>query len=195
MRQTKLLSMLAGFGVLLLSSSLSWAITTWKVCDFSGDVFLTRGADKTAAVVGLDLAAGDAITIGDGAWVEVVSGGKCEVWELKGSRQYLLSEDNITTAEGDKVAPSHRLSVCYNPADFSVGKAQRIGGIIERGVSTGEKLSEVGSNAALINLIIFYGLNQGDIEKARPYFEALRDRAPGSEFVRNVAGLFERKPL
>jgi hypothetical protein len=195
MRQKKLFGMLAGFGVLLLSSSLSWASTTWKVCDFSGDVFLTRGSDQTPAVVGLDIAPGDAITIRDGAWVEVVSGGKCEVWELKGTRQYVFSEDNIATPEGDKVAPSHRLSVCYNPAGFSVGKAQRIGGIIERGGSTGEKLSEVGSNAALINLIIFYGLNQGDIEKARPYFEALRDRVPGSEFVRNVAGLFERKPL
>ena len=45
----------------------------------------------------------------------------------------------------------------------------------------------------LINLIIFHALSQKDIEKARPYYEALKERAPGSEFVGSVAEIFETK--
>jgi hypothetical protein len=193
MRQRLLKSMFAGLAILLLCSSPALALNSWKVCDLSGDVFLTRGTDRIPAAVGLDIASGDVMTIKDGAWIEVVSTGKCEVWELKGSREYTYTEHDILSHEGDKVAPTHRLSVCFNPAGFSVGKAQRIGGVIERGGSVEDDLSESGSNAALINLIIFHALSRGDIEQARPYYDALRERAPGSEFVRNVAGIFERK--
>ncbi|MFZ0944590.1 MAG: hypothetical protein WAN54_11850, partial [Syntrophobacteraceae bacterium] len=83
-----------------------------------------------------------------------------------------------------------RLSVCFDPAGFSTGKAQRIGGIIERGES-----AEIGSksNAALINLIILYALSDGNMEKAVPYYDELKKRVPGSEFVAGVAKIFEEK--
>jgi hypothetical protein len=116
------------------------------------------------------------------------------VWELKGNRQYTFAEhDIVSSPEGDKVAPDSRLAVCFNPAGFSVGKAQRIGGIIERGGSVDDELAEAGSNAALVNLIIFNALSLKDVEKARPYYEALKKRAPGSQFVLSVAEIFEGK--
>ncbi len=136
------------------------------------------------------------MTIGDGAWVELVSTGTCEVWELKGARQYtLIGHEIMSSSEGGRIPPNHRLSVCFNPAGFSMGKSQRIGGIIERGGSAEDELAEIGSksNAALINLIIIHALNEKDVEKARPYYEALKQRAPGSEFVAGVAKIFEAK--
>lgn len=186
-------TMLAGLAILLLCSSPALALNSWKVCDLAGDVFLTRGANRIPAVIGMDIASEDIMTIKDGAWIEVVSKGKCEVWELKGFGEYSYTEHDVLDHQGDKVAPAHRLSVCFNPASFSVGKAQRIGGVIERGGSVEDELSGSGSNAALINLIIFHALIRENIEEARPYYDALRERAPGSEFVGSVAGLFERK--
>jgi hypothetical protein len=34
-----------------------------------------------------------------------------------------------------------------------------------------------------------------DIEKARPYYETLKQRNPGSDFIRSVSGFFEKKTL
>jgi len=195
MRRSVLKGIVTGLGAVLLCSS-SFALNTWKVSDLSGDVSLSRGNERVAAAIGSDVNSGDSIAIGDGAWVELVFTGTCEVWELKGARQFTFTEHGIMSSpEGGKVPPNNRLSVCFNPAGFSMGKAQRIGGIIERGGSPADELAEIGSksNAALINLIILYGLSQNDVEKARPYYEALRQRAPGSEFVASVANIFEAK--
>ena len=179
---------------MLVWSSFSFAVNTWKVSDLSGDVSLSRGNEQIAAAVGSDISPGDTMKIKDGAWIELVSTGTCEVWELKGNRQYTFTEHDIMSSpERDKIPPIHRLTVCFNPAGFSMGKAQRIGGIIERGGSIEDELAETGSNAALVNLIIFYALSQKDIEKARPYYEALKERAPGSQFVGSVAEIFETK--
>ncbi len=196
MRRSIVKGILAGLGVVVVWSSFSFALNTWKVSDLSGDVSLGRGNERIAAAVGLDIAAGDTLTIGGGAWIELVSTGTCEVWELHGTRQYSFTGQEIMSSpEGDRIAPNHRLSVCFDPAGFSTGKAQRIGGIIERGGSAEDELAEVGSksNAALINLIILYALSDEDIEKAVPYYEELKKRAPGSEFVASVAKIFEGK--
>ncbi len=187
---------LAGLGVVLVWSSFCLAHNTWKVSDLSGDVSLSRGGERIAAAVGSNFVAGDELTIGGGAWIELVSTGSCEVWELQGNRRYSFTEHEILSGpERDKTPPNHRLSVCFDPAGFSIGKAQRIGGIIERGGSVEDALSEIGlkSNAALINLIIIYALSDKDIEKARPYYDELKKRAPGSEFVASAAKIFEVK--
>ena len=194
MRRSVLKGILAGLGVVLVWSSFSFAVNTWKVSDLSGDVSLGRGNEQIAAAIGLDISPGDTMKIKEGAWIELVSTGTCEVWELKGNREYTFSEHDImSNPERDKIPPIHRLAVCFNPAGFSTGKAQRIGGIIERGGSIEDELAETGSNAALVNLIIFYDLSQKDIEKARPYYETLKKRAPGSQFVVSVAEIFEMK--
>ena len=191
MRLEVLKGLLGGLGILLLCSSTSFALGSWKVCDASGDVVIIRGDESTAAVIGSDIASGDTLAVKNGAWIELVSTGDCEVWELKGDRRYIFAEHEVTSQKGDKVPPAHRLAVCFNPAGFSIGKAQRIGGIIERGGSVEDKLVDAGSNAALINLIIFHALVGQDIERARPYYETLKLRTPGSEFVQSVSGLFE----
>ncbi|MGA3115840.1 MAG: hypothetical protein ABSF90_15570 [Syntrophobacteraceae bacterium] len=196
MRRSMLKGIPAGLGVVLVWSSLSFALNTWKVSDLSGDVSLSRGNERIGATVGSDIAAGDTLTIGDGAWIELVSTGTCEVWELNRTRQYTFTEREITSSpEGDKIPPDHRLSICFDPAGFSIGKAQRIGGIIERGGSSEDELAEIGSksNAALINLIMLYALSEKDIEKAAPYYEELKKRAPGSEFVAGAAKIFGGK--
>ncbi len=194
MRQSALKGILAGLGVVLVWSSFSFAVDTWKVSDLSGDVSLSRGNEQIAVAVGSDISPGDTMKIRDGAWIELVSTGRCEVWELKGNRQYTFTgHDIMGSPESDKIPPIHRLTVCFNPAGFSMGKAQRIGGIIERGGSIEDELADTGSNAALVNLIIFYALSQKEIEKARPYYEALKERAPGSQFVGSVAEIFETK--
>ncbi len=193
MRRSALEGILAGLGVVLVWSSFSFAVNTWKVSDLAGDVSLSRGDEQIPVTIGLDISAGYTMKIKGGAWIELVSTGTCEVWELKENRQYSFTEHDIMSSpERDKVPPSQRLSVCFNPAGFSTGKAQRIGGIIERGGSIEDELAETGSNAALVNLIVF-ALSRKDIEKARPYYEALKERAPGSRFVGSVAEIFEGK--
>jgi len=193
MRRKVLKGILGALGILLLWSSSSFALSSWKVCDLSGEVFLTRGNDRTAAAIGSDIASGDTLTVKGGAWIELVSTGDCHVWELKGDRQYSFTEHEVMSREGDKVPPAHCLAVCFNPAGFSMGKAQRIGGMIERGGSVDDELVETGSNAALINLIILHALGGQNIEKARPYYETLKQRAPGSKFVESVSKVFETK--
>ncbi len=196
MRRSIVKGILGGLGVVFVWSSFALALNTWKVSDLSGNVSLSRGNERIAAAVGLDIAAGDTLTIGGGAWIELVSTGTCEVWELEGTRQYSFTEHEIMSSpELDRIPPNHRLSVCFDPAGFSTGKAQRIGGIIERGGSAEDELAEIGSksNAALINLIILYALSDQDIKKGVPYYEELKKRAPGSEFAANVAKIFEGK--
>ena len=194
MGRSVLKGILAGLGVVLVWSSFSFAVNTWKVSDLSGDVSLGRGNEQIAAAIGLDISSGDTMKIKEGAWIELVSTGTCEVWELKENRQYTFTEHDITSSPaGDKIAPDSRLSVCFNPAGFSIGKAQRIGGIIERGGSIEDELAETESNAALVNLIIFHALSRKDVEKATPYYKTLKERAPGSRFVGSVAEIFEGK--
>jgi hypothetical protein len=196
MRRSILKGIIGGVGIVLVWSSFSFALKTWKVGDFSGDVSLGRGNERIAAAVGVDILAGDTLTIAGGAWIELVSTGTCEVWELQGARQYSFTEHEIMSSpERDIILPNQRLSVCFDPAGFSTGKAQRIGGIIERGGPVEDELAEIGSksNAALINLIIVYALSNGDNEKAAPYYQELKKRAPGSEFVASVAKIFEGK--
>ena len=196
MRRSLLKGILAGLAVVLVWSSFSFAVNTWKVSDLSGDVSLSRGSEQIAAAIGLDVSPGDTMKIKEGAWIELVFTGTCEVWELEGTRQYSFIEHEIlSSSERNRILPNHRLSVCFDPAGFSVGKAQRIWGIIERGGSPEDELSEIGSksNAALINLLILYALSDKDIEKAAPHYEELKKRAPGSQFVASVAKIFEAK--
>ncbi len=196
MRRSIVKGILGGLAIVFVWFSFSFALTKWKVSDFMGDVTLGRGKDRIAAAVGLDIAAGDTLTIAGGAWIELVSTGTCEVWELEGTRQYSFTErDIMSSPQGERVPPDHRLSVCFDPAGFSTGKAQRIGGIIERGGSPEDELAEIGSksNAALINLIILYALRDGNTEKALPYYEELKKRVPGSNFVASVGKIFEEK--
>ena len=104
----------------------SFAVNTWKVSDLSGDVSLGRGNEQIAAAVGSDISPGDTMKIKEGAWIELVSTGTCEVWELKGNRECTFSEHDIMSSpERDKIPPIHRLAVCFNPGGFSMGKAQR----------------------------------------------------------------------
>ncbi len=196
MKRSMFKGILAGLGVVLVWSSVSFALNMWKVSDLSGDVSLSRGNKRIGAAVGADIATGDTLAIGGGAWIELVSTGTCEVWELNGTRQYSFGEHEIMISpEGGRIPPDHRLSVCFDPAGFSIGKAQRIGGIIERGGSPEDELAQMGSksNAALINLIMLYALGEKDIEKAAPYYAELKKRAPGSEFIASVAKIFEGK--
>lgn len=193
MKRKALMHVVAVLGIMILWSSSSFALDAWKICDLSGDVTLTHGGNRTDAQIGTDIASGDSLALKEGSWIELISTGDCEVWELKGGRQYRFSGGEVASDSGEKISSSHRLAVCFNPAGFSSGRAQRIGGIIERGGSVDEELTETGSNAALINLILIHALNGNDIEKARPYYEELKRRAPGSEFVKNVSWMFETK--
>jgi hypothetical protein len=186
----------AGLAIVLIWFSPCLALNAWKISDFSGEVSFMHGNERVAASIGGLIASQDTLSIGQGAWVEVVSAGTCEVWELKGAGQYSFGEhDTITGPDRNKVSPDQRLSVCFDPGGFSTGRAERIGGIIERGGSPEEELAEIGSksNAALINLIILNALQQKDIERARPYYEALKNRSPNSGFVASVAEMFEGK--
>jgi len=131
MRRKALEGILAGLGVVLLWSSFSLALNTWKVSDLSGDVTLSRGDERIAAAVGMDILPGDALTIMDGSWIELVSAATCDVWELEGNRRYRFTERGIISHDGKNVSPSHRLSACFDPSGFSQ-EGQRMGGAIER---------------------------------------------------------------
>ena len=95
MRRSALEGILAGLGVVLVWSSFSFAVNTWKVSDLSGDVSLSRGDEQIPVTIGLDISAGDTMKIKAGAWIELVSTGTCEVWELEGSRRYGFTEHEI----------------------------------------------------------------------------------------------------
>jgi len=131
MRRKALEGILAGLGVVLLWSSFSLALNTWKVSDLSGDVSLSRGDERIAAAVGMAILPGDALTIMDGSWIELVSAATCDVWELHDNGRYSFTEQGIISHDGKNVSPSHRLSACFDPSGFSQ-QGQRMGGAIER---------------------------------------------------------------
>jgi len=89
MRRSALKGILAGLGVVLVWSSFSFAVNTWKVSDLSGDVSLSRGNEQIAAAIGLDISSGDTMKIKEGAWIELVSTGSCEVGTQGESAIYL----------------------------------------------------------------------------------------------------------
>ena len=131
MRRSIFKGIMAGLGAVLLWSSFSLALNTWKVSDLSGDVSLSRGDERSAATVGMDILPGDALTVMDGAWIELVFAATCDVWELHDNGRYSFTEQGIISHDEKNVSPSRRLSACFDSAEFSQ-EGQRMGGAIER---------------------------------------------------------------
>lgn len=177
---------------LAFSAPPSYALEFGIVMDVSGTVFIQRGRETVPPDLGLNVSSGDTITLGEGSSIVIVSYSDCSEWVLKGP-------DRITI-RGELIAgkrPTRQLPVCYSPEEFKEGDAHVIGGFVLRG-QPGDPLASLrdefergeASNSTLMTLIMS-DLSSGEAERARPYFEALRSRMPGSEFVKTIAKKFE----
>ena len=166
-----------------------------SVMDVSGQVTIHRGGQVLAADLGMTVSVNDRITLGPGAKAVIVSFADCFEWNLTGPDKITISTDNEIVSKTCKLEPTRRLPVCYKTEKLMAGESKVAGGLILRGgdslINKLRKEFEAGraSNSTLMTLIM-HDLKNNQPEEARPYFEALKKRAPKSLFVKKVARFF-----
>ncbi len=165
------------------------------VMDVNGEVKLLRGGKQISVEVGLNLVQGDIIEIKKEGLVVIVSYVECKEWQLKGPDTInIVAEGVVSTL--NKVSPRRQLPVCYSLDEFDTNESDGIGGITLRGIPKDplaflreEFKHGKASNSTLIT-IIMHDLKNGNIEKARPCLETLRERLPGSKIVKALSEKF-----
>ncbi len=163
--------------------------------DAKGGVKLLRGEKHISVEVGLNLIRGDIIEIEKEGLVVIVSYEECQEWQLMGPDTINIAASGVASTS-NKVSPRRQLPVCYSLDEFDNNESDVIGGITLRGIpkdplASLRKEFKYGkaSNSTLIT-IIMHDLKNGNIEKARPYFETLSQRLPGSKIVKAFSDKF-----
>lgn len=165
------------------------------VMDMSGNVQLIRGENTAPAEIGMNLIRGDAVDMPEGSSVVIVSYSDCNEWQITGPDTVRITDEGLVS-KSDKKVPQRQLPVCYSLTEFDSETPDVAGGIILRGIPK-DPLAHLreefkkgeASNSTLITLIM-HDLKNSRVEKARPYFEALKARLPDSKIVNALSGKF-----
>ncbi len=169
------------------------------VMDVKGQVSVERNDKSAPAEVGNNLHIKDTLIVNKGASMTAVSYDDCCEWVVRGPARVKIDSDEtfeIQSAKCDWLKKVRELPVCYSHEEFNKGELSVIGGVILRKSDVDpaallRKEFKMGkaSNAALITLIMHDLLN-GQIEKARPYYNALKKRNPGTVFLQGLEKKF-----
>jgi hypothetical protein len=165
------------------------------VMDFSGKVTIKRGANIIPADLGVTIVTGDVIILYEKARTVIVSYGECLEWRLAGPKRILVKGGTIL-ADGKPLPYSRRLPVCYSTEEIKKAGSEPVGGFVLRGPKDplAELRAEFNSGKAsnsTVMILLMHELNRGELEKARPYYEFLKNHLPESEFITNLAPGFK----
>ena len=191
-------------GIVLLFGA--WEVLAYDdfgiVMDVKGEVSVERNDKSAPAEVGNNLHIKDTLIINKGASMAAVSYDDCCEWVIRGPARVKIDSDEtfeIQSAKCDWLKKVRELPVCYSHEEFNNDELSVIGGVILRDSDPAALLRKEfkmgkASNAALITLIMHDLLN-GKIEKARPYYNALKKRTPGTLFLKDLEKKFRHSSL
>jgi hypothetical protein len=199
MRSKAIILLFSGFFILCFSLRSYAAQDFGIMMDVSGKVAIHRDGNPINADFGMNIFSGDIIELNKGSDAVIVSYADCQEWTLKGPDKVMIKTDEGPESGSGMVAPSRQLPVCYGPEEFKEDGSDVIGGLVLRGQPKDplaalreEFKGGTASNSTLMTLIM-HDLKNGKIERARPYFDTLKVRAPESEFINNIARRFKKE--
>jgi hypothetical protein len=167
------------------------------VMDLSGKVTIKHGVSTKPADLGINIVTGDIIILDKKAKAVIVSYGDCQEWNLSGANRFIVKGGTILV-NGKPLPYSRRLPVCYSMEEVKKPGSEPVGGFVLRGPNDplAELRKEFNSGKAsnsTVMILLMHELNRGEVEKARPYYEFLKERLPDSEFIKDIATLFKSK--
>lgn len=165
------------------------------VMDLSGKVTIKRGANTIPADLGVNIVKGDMIILNKKAKAVIVSYNECQEWNLSEAKRFLVKGETILV-NGKPLPYSRRLPVCYSMEEIKRAGSEPVGGFVLRGpndplAELREEFNSGKASNSTVMILLMHELNRGEVEKARPYYEFLKNRLPDSEFITNIAPLFK----
>jgi hypothetical protein len=166
------------------------------VMDVQGRVTVEHQGQRTAVSLGQTLFVGDRLSLEPKASLGVVSYNSCDELVLSGPAQAQVEGAGVSVAGGPAAKVARRLPVCYSQEELSATESGVIGGLVLRGAPKDpvfelrqEFAAGKASTSSLMTLIM-HDVSSGQADQARPYFQALRQRAPDSQFVGEMRSYF-----
>jgi hypothetical protein len=193
MRTITIVFIFLGFCVLCFSDQSSAAQDFGIMMDVSGKVSIQRDGRNIPADLGLNILSDDTLNLSKNSSAVIVTYADCKEWILKGPDKIRVKSGEGPKSSSREIAPSRQLPVCYGPEEFKEGGSYVIGGFVLRGeprdpLASLRKDFQNGkaSNSTLMTLIM-HDLRSGKTERAKQYFKVLNERAPESEFVKEIS--------
>ncbi|MDH4182823.1 MAG: hypothetical protein OEV92_01250 [Nitrospinota bacterium] len=166
------------------------------VMDVSGDAKILRKGVSAPADLGKSISFDDVFKLGAGAKLAVVTYIDCNQWMMAGPGEFKVNSSQAIEAANGKLAPAKKMPVCYEPDSITAESTNTIGAFVLRGGAK-DPVADLraefeNGNASLSTLmtLVMYDLQNGRKDSARPYFEELSKRAPESQFVKRISGIF-----
>jgi hypothetical protein len=192
--------MMKKFGILmagLLISASATAVEFGIVMDMQGAVVIERAGAQMPADFGMAVELGDNILLDDGASATVVSYMDCQELMLNGPARAAADGEQLSVTPPSRLQAGRILPVCYGEEELNISDADIIGGVVLRGAprdpvhSLRTEFSQGKASTSTLMTLLMHDLANGNTEKARPYFDALRSKAPDSAFLARVAPVFQ----
>lgn len=192
--------MMRKFGILvagLLVSVTATAVEFGIVMDIQGKVTIERAGKQMPADFGMAVELGDRVVLGDQASATIVSYLDCQELRLTGPAQAAANGEQLSVTPASRLQAGRILPVCYGEDELNTSDADIIGGVVLRGAPRDPvhrlrtEFSEGKASTSTLMTLLMHDLANGDTEQARPYFDALKQKAPESAFLARVAPLFE----
>ncbi len=169
------------------------------ITDLSGKTELKRGNKNLPVSIGLNLSVGDSLLTARNSRITLVSYDQCLEWTINGPGNLELKYGGIVY-NGKKFRHERRLPVCYSMTAVNNTSGKQMGGIVLRGAGPKDPVAELrdefadgtATNSTVLTLLM-HDLNNGNAEKARPYYEYLKKRLPDAEIIIRFSGVFEKK--
>ncbi len=189
---TPLLAGLAAFGLGPVQAVEDFGM----IMETEGPVEVRRDGVSAPADLGQTLFIGDRIRLGQDARAVVVSFTRCDELILQGPVQAAADWGGLTASDPEQPAEGRRLPVCYSQEELNVAASGVIGGLVLRGapkdpvLGLREEFKQGQAGNTSLMTLIMHDIANGNPERAAPYFEALKQRAPESAFIGGMAKYF-----
>lgn len=199
--RSKLVRSLTGLVLTLsLHAAQAGAPALAMISDIEGQVWLRNRDTTTALQLGDTLNEGDILSVSSRATATIVYFSNCTEWLVKENDEVKLVWKGPVSKAMGTLKPVRELPVCYRPEDFKGLDNHVIGGYVMRELPAvgmvemenlrREAMADKASGATLMTVMI-HDLRSRQPERARPYYEKLKQRYPNTGLVKSFSGYFD----
>lgn len=181
----------------LLTPGWLWADDYGMVMDLEGDLEIQRGSERVPGDLGEPINVGDRLLLANNARATVVSYLDCKELILNGPGEVEVTWDALKVDQQDMVSEGRVLPVCYSREELNASDSGIIGGLVLRGVASDpvhelrQEFDKGGASVGTLMTLVMHDLATGELDRARVYFDALKQQKPNSAFVERMSSRFD----
>lgn len=165
------------------------------ITNLSGVAWIDRNGDRLKAAAGQSLLPDDALILEANSHVRLLAYSGCDEWAASGPDTIRLDSAGVPVSEKRRdLTLTGTLDICFDPASFTTVSYGRLGGVTVRSDMVSKqriKADDGHASAAELLTIVLFDLKNDQPDKARPYFDMLRQQLPKGPLMDSLADHFK----